>query len=101
MADNDPTIEEMRAQRDDLERRLAVASVGAAEALVTMLAGPELDGLMATLTSTAEPLDAGTRKRIASWVKMRGDMATLAKLELTRLRGLAAVAETEAAENGG
>jgi hypothetical protein len=101
LADNDPTIEELRAQRDDLDRRLAVASVGAAEALVTLLAGPELDGLMEAVTSTAGPLDAGTRKRVASWVKMRADMATLAKLDLARLRSLAAVADTEGADNGG
>jgi hypothetical protein len=93
LADTEPTIEEMRAQKDELERMLAVASVGAAEAFVALLASAEVDQLMAAFTSTVEPLDAGTRKRVAAWVKMRADMMTLAKLELARLRGLAAVVD--------
>ncbi|MAM40275.1 MAG: hypothetical protein CL949_17640 [Erythrobacter sp.] len=101
MADTEPTIEEMRAQKDELERRLAAASLGAAEAFVALLASEEVDALMTAMSATVEPLDAATRKRVAAWVKMRGDMATLAKLELARLRGLAAVADTESAGNGG
>lgn len=99
MADNDPTIEELRAQRDELDRRLAAASVNAADALVTLLAGPEVDALMGAIVSTAEPLDAATRKRVAAWVKMRADMATLAKLDLARLRSLVGTAD-EGAGNG-
>lgn len=92
MAD-EPTIDEMRAQRDALDRRLAVASVGSAEAFVALLASTEVDGLMAAIQAAVDPLDAVTRKRVTAWVKMRGDMATLAKLDLARLRGLAAVAD--------
>lgn len=96
MADNDPTIEELRAQKDELERRLALASIGAAEAFVALLASDEVDALMTAMSATVEPLDAATRKRVAAWVKMRADMATLAKLELARLRGLVAVSDAEA-----
>ena len=99
LADTEPTIEELRAQKDDLERRLAVASLGAAEAFAALLDSPEVAQLMDVFTSTVEPLDASTRKRVAAWVKMRADMTTLAKLELSRLRALAAAAE-EASSDG-
>jgi hypothetical protein len=56
---------------------------------------------MTGISNAAGQLDEATRKRVAAWVKMRADMVTLAKLELTRLRGLAAVADTEGGANGG
>ena len=59
---------------------------------MALLASTEVDGLMAAIQAAVDPLDAVTRKRVTAWVKMRGDMATLAKLDLARLRGLAAVA---------
>lgn len=96
-----PGVEELRAQFDALQRQIAVATVGAAEDFVALLASPEVDALMTGITNAAAPLDEATRKRVASWAKMRNDMATLAKLELARLRGLAAVADTEGASNGG
>lgn len=96
-----PGVEELRAQFDALQRQIAVATVGAAENFVGLLASVEVDGLMAGITNASASLDEATRKRVASWVKMRADMVTLAKLELARLRGLAAVTDPEGGSNGG
>ncbi|MBT2242692.1 hypothetical protein JQK15_04000 [Sphingobium sp. BHU LFT2] len=93
-------VEELRAQFDALQRRIAIATVGAQEDFVALLASPEVDGLMAAMTSAAADLDEATRKRVAAWVKMRSDIASLAKSELVRLRGLAAVAD-QGEVNGG
>ena len=99
MSQEQLTIEELRAQRDDLELRLAAASVGAADNLVTLLASDEVGALMDAISNAAEPLDLATRKRVAAWVKMRSDMATLAGLDLARLRGILA-ANSPAPEGG-
>jgi len=95
-----PGVEELRAQFDALQRQIAVATVGAAEDFVALLASTEVDGLMTGISNAAGQLDEPTRKRVASWVKMRADMVTLAKAELARLRGLAAVADTEGGDGG-
>ncbi|WP_312313171.1 hypothetical protein [Sphingobium yanoikuyae] len=95
-----PGVGELRAQFEALQRQIAAATVGTSESFVALLASPELDAMMAAVTNAAADLDEPTRKRVAAWVKMRAGIATLAALELTRLRGLAAVAQ-EAPTNGG
>lgn len=95
-----PRVEELRAQFDALQRQIAAATVGKAESFVALMASPELDDMMTGLTNAVADLDEATRKRVASWVKMRAGIVALSALELKRLRGLAAVADVEPANGG-
>ena len=92
------SLDDLRAQRDALDRQLAEASLEPARALATLLASQEVADLMTAITTAATPLDEANRQRIGQWVAMHAALAKLGQMEVTRLEKLI---ETEAPVHGG
>jgi hypothetical protein len=89
MSDNGKaSLEDLRAQRDALERQLAQATIEPTEAYVALLGGEDVSALLDRLTAAAASLDDATRLRLDQWIKAHKAMVTLSGLELARLRKL-------------
>ena len=88
MSTADATIHDLRAQRDALDRQVAVATIAPTEELLALLASEEISQFLARLTQAAETLDDATVRRVAQWVGAREALVKLGELELARLRRL-------------
>jgi len=85
-----PDLNDLRAQRDQLDRQLADATIAPTEELIALLGSDELSQLLDRLTAAAASLDEATRRRIEQWVRAREAMVKLSGIELARLRKLVA-----------
>ena len=83
-----PTISDLRAQRDALERQVAAATIAPCEAYMALLASDEISQFLARLEAAVETLDDATVRRVAQWVGARDAMVKLGNIELARLRRL-------------
>jgi len=83
-----PDLNDLRAQRDELDQQLAEASIAPTEELVSLLGSDELAQLLDRLTAAAALLDEATRRRIQQWVRAREALVKLSAIELARLRKL-------------
>jgi len=83
-----PCVDDLRAQRDELDRQVARATVDPMEAFVALLGSAEITDQLDRLTAAAVPLDEVTRKRVEQWARTREALAKLADIELARLRKL-------------
>ena len=83
-----PDLNDLRAQRDQLDRQLADATIAPTEELIGLLGSDELTQLLDRLTAASALLDEATRRRIEQWVRAREAMVKLSGIELARLRKL-------------
>ena len=83
-----PDLNDLRAQRDQLDRQLADATITPTEELIGLLGSDELTQLLDRLTAAAALLDEATRRRIEQWVRARDAMVKQSGIELARLRKL-------------
>ena len=83
-----PDLNDLRAQRDQLDRQLADATIAPTEELIALLGSDELTQLLDRLTAGAASLDEATQRRIEQWVRAREAMVKLSAIELARLRKL-------------
>ena len=83
-----PDLNDLRAQRDALDRQVAEATIDPAEELMALLGGEEVTRLLDRLAVAAAPLDEATRRRVEQWAKMREAMTKLGLIELARMRKL-------------
>ncbi|EJL21887.1 hypothetical protein [Novosphingobium sp. AP12] len=88
MKDDNPSIETMRTQRDEIERQLAQATIAPMQEFLALLGSDEITEFLDRLASAASPLEERTRRQVTQWASARTAMVKIGDIELARLRKL-------------
>lgn len=89
--ENSERLLQLRAQSATVERQIAEATLPAAQAYASLLGSPEVDQLMAAITSAAAKLmDDTTSARVTMFAKMRADLVILANADVDRMQKMIA-----------